>query len=72
MGAVHDYGERKREEGYKEGYKEGYEIGYKIGYNSFATYMIEKGKCNEEIQKETGLPLEEIKKIRKYLKLYNN
>ncbi len=34
-----------------------------------ATYMIKKGESDEVIEKETILTLEEIKKIRKELKL---
>lgn len=56
MSAVYDYGQRQKEKGIKEGIKETSE--------KMAVYMIKKGESDEEIQKETNLTLEEIKKIR--------
>ena len=56
MSAVYDYGQRQKDAGIKEGKKEGIE--------KMAKYMIKEGKTNEEIQKETELPLTEIQKIR--------
>lgn len=52
MSAIYDYGQRQEEKGIKKG---------KI---KFAEYMIKEGKTNEEIEKETELPQEEIEKIR--------
>ncbi len=52
MNAIHDYGKRMKEEGKKE------------GNIKMAKYMIKEGKTDKEIQKETQLTLEEIKKLR--------
>lgn len=52
MSAVYDYGQRRKEEGIKE------------TYEKMAIYMIKNGETDEEIQKETELTQEEIKKIR--------
>ncbi len=57
MDAIYDYGQRRKEEGFKEGFKK------------FAKYMIKDGKTNEEIQKETGLTIKEIKKLEKTSKI---
>lgn len=64
MNAVYDYGQRQKEEGIKEGIKEGKKEGIKESFKKMAAYMIKKGENNEEIQKETGLTLKEIEKIR--------
>ena len=51
--SIYEYGQRQRR------------LGKKIGLSMLIEYMIKEGKTNEEIQKETELPLEEIEKIRK-------
>ncbi len=52
MSAIYDYGQRQKEEGIKEGSKK------------MVEYMINEGKSNEEIEKETELTIKEIQKIR--------
>ena len=51
--SIYEYGQRQKEEGKKE------------EKEKMAKYMIKEGKTDEEIHKETELPLEEIEKIRK-------
>ena len=63
MSGVYDYGQRQKDEGMKEGIK------------IMIEYMINEGKNNEEIKKETEkrskeikVSLEEIKEIRNNIK----